>query len=136
MKTIVESFLLKQVWKLKPSLPIDHALHILIKERGLIKIDQLASTACLSIRQFERIFHQRIGLTPKHFSRLVRFSQAWTIKGQQPDISWIKIASECGYFDQMHLIRDFQEFAGANPSHIESELLITTKILSPSSTSM
>ncbi len=123
MKMIVESFLLKHVNKLKQTLPIDHVLPLLIKERGLIKIDQLASHACLSIRQFERIFQQRIGLPPKHFSRLVRFAHAWIIKEQQPNISWIKIAYECGYFDQMHLIRDFQEFAGVNPSSIEAELL-------------
>jgi AraC-like DNA-binding protein len=123
MKIIVEIFLLKHTGKLKQALPIDQVLPLLIKERGLIKIDQLASLACLSIRQFERIFQQRIGLPPKHFSRLVRFSHAWIMKEQQPEISWIKIAHNCGYFDQMHLIRDFQEFAGVNPSSIESELL-------------
>jgi AraC-like DNA-binding protein len=123
MKIIVESFLLKHVDKLKQILPIDHVLALLIKERGLIKIDQLASDACLSTRQFERVFQQRIGLPPKHFSRLVRFSHAWIMKEQQPGIRWIKIAHECGYFDQTHLIRDFHEFAGINPSSIESELL-------------
>ncbi len=123
MKTIVESFLLKHSARLKQPLPIDHVLTLLIKERGLIKIDQLASDACLSTRQFERVFQQRIGLPPKYFSRLVRFSHAWILKEQQPGIHWITIAHECGYFDQMHLIRDFQEFAGVNPSLIESELL-------------
>ena len=123
MKTIIENFLLKRTGKLKQTLPIDQVLPMLIKERGLIKIDQLASHACLSVRQFERVFQQRIGLPPKHFSRMVRFSQAWITKEQKPGISWIKIAYECGYFDQMHLIRDFQEFAGVNPSQIEAELL-------------
>lgn len=123
MKTIVEQFLLKKADKLKPVLPIDHVLPLLIKERGLVRIDVLASHACLSTRQFERVFQQRIGLSPKYFSRMVRFAQAWIIKEQQPDVSWIKIAHECGYFDQMHLIRDFQEFAGINPSSIESELM-------------
>jgi AraC-like DNA-binding protein len=123
MKTIIENFLLKRISKLKQVLPIDEILPLLIKERGLLKIDQLAAHACLSIRQFERVFQQRIGLSPKHFSRMVRFSKAWIMKEQTPDISWIKIAYECGYFDQMHLIRDFQEFAGVNPSRIEAELL-------------
>ena len=123
MKEIVESFLLKRIGKLKQTLPIDDVLPLLIKERGLIKIDQLAYHACLSLRQFERVFQQRIGLPPKHFSRLVRFAQAWIMKEQQPDISWIKIAYACEYFDQMHLIRDFQEFSGVNPTFIESEFL-------------
>jgi AraC-like DNA-binding protein len=123
MKMIVEGFLLKRAGKLKQILPIDRVFPRIIKERGLLKIDQLASQACLSTRQFERVFQQRIGLSPKHFSRLVRFAQAWIIKEQQPGISWINIANECGYFDQMHLIRDFHEFAGVNPSSIEAELL-------------
>jgi AraC-like DNA-binding protein len=123
MKLIVEKFLLSRLNKLKQALPIDEVLPLLIKQRGLIKIEHLASDACLSVRQFERIFQQRIGLPPKYFSRLVRFAQAWIMKEQEPGISWIKIAYECGYFDQMHLIRDFQEFSGTNPSIIESELL-------------
>jgi AraC-like DNA-binding protein len=64
MKTIVETFLIKCSGKLKDALPIDRVLPLLIKERGLIKVDQLASQACLSIRQFERVFQQRIGLPP------------------------------------------------------------------------
>jgi AraC-like DNA-binding protein len=123
MKMIVEGFLLKHADRLKRALPIDGVLPLLIKKGGLIRIDQLASHACLSIRQFERVFQQRIGLPPKRFSRMVRFAQAWIMKEQQPQISWIKIAHQCGYFDQMHLIRDFHEFAGVNPSVIESELL-------------
>jgi AraC-like DNA-binding protein len=122
MKMIVERFLLKHAGRLKQTLPIDQVLLLLINERGLINIDQLASHACLSTRQLERVFRQRIGLPPKYFSRQVRFAQAWMMKEQQPDISWIKIAYECGYFDQMHLIRDFREFAGVNPSSIEAEL--------------
>jgi AraC-like DNA-binding protein len=123
MKIIVENFLLAHLGKLKKVLPIDRVLPVIIRERGLIKIEQLASSACLSIRQFERVFQQRIGLPPKHFSRLVRFSNAWILKQQQPGISWMKVAHECGYFDQMHLVRDFHEFADVNPSSIETELL-------------
>lgn len=123
MRVTVERFLLARVNQLKPLLPIDRVLPLLLKERGVLKIDQLASHACLSIRQFERVFQQRIGLPPKYFSRLVRFAHAWMIKEQQPCTSWTAIAHECGYFDQMHLIRDFQEFAGVNPSSIERELV-------------
>ena len=76
IKLIVEKFLLNHVHKLKQALPIDEVLSLIIKHRGLIKIDQLAFHSCLSTRQFERVFQQRIGLSPKYFSRLVRFAQA------------------------------------------------------------
>lgn len=42
-----------------------------------------------------------------------------------PTLSWINIAHEAGYYDQMHMIRDFKVFAGVNPSVIEQQLLST-----------
>jgi len=122
MKIIVEQYLLKKIKKLKESLPIDNALTLLIKKGGLTSIDYLASTACLSNRQFERVFKERIGLSPKFFSRLVRFANAWVIKENKSDTSWLSIAHTCGYYDQMHLIRDFKEFTATNPSHIDALL--------------
>lgn len=29
---------------------------------------------------------------------------------------WAELAFECGYYDQSHLIRDFNQFAGSPPS--------------------
>jgi len=123
MKGIVENYLLKKSRKIKQQLPIDSVLPLLIREGGLINIDVLASTACLSNRQFERVFKDRIGLSPKFFSRLVRFANAWVLKEASPTLTWIKIAHQCGYYNQMHLIRDFKEFTGTNPSEIEAAFL-------------
>lgn len=118
MKLIIEQFLLSKSIRLKKFLPIDSAMFMLVKGGGLIPIDQVASASCLSNRQFERVFKNRIGLSPKFFSRLVRFSRAWLIKENQPDIGWLQLANKCGYHDQMHFIRDFKEFTGENPTEI------------------
>ncbi len=119
MVTIVESYLLKKIHLLKQRLPIDTALPHIIKQGGLINIDKVASLACLSTRQLERVFQERIGLTPKFFARLVRFVKAWTIRENDSNIIWTKIAYECGYFDQMHLIKDYKEFTGVTPTIID-----------------
>jgi AraC-like DNA-binding protein len=126
MVTIVETFLLKKIHLLKQRLPIDGALPHIIKQGGLINIDKVASLACLSTRQLERVFQERIGLTPKFFARVVRFVKAWTIRENDPKISWTKIAYECGYFDQMHLIKDFKEFTGTTPTIIDEEFSRTS----------
>jgi len=61
MKTIAEDFLFRQMTKLKRAAPIDMVLPDILRSSGLMKIDQLARNACLSNRQFERVFKERIG---------------------------------------------------------------------------
>jgi hypothetical protein len=39
-----------------------------------------------------------------------------------PRRTWLSIAYDFGYHDQMHMIRDFHDLAGASPEHILSEL--------------
>mgnify|MGYP001187677854 CR=1 FL=1 len=122
IKEVIEKFLLMKVKLLKRALPFDNAMLELLRLNGNVPIEQIASLACLSLRQFERVSKERIGLSPKVFARLVRFSKAYRLRENFPQASWTSIAYECGYFDQAHFIRDFKEFAGVAPGIIEKEL--------------
>jgi AraC-like DNA-binding protein len=122
IKTIIEDYLLDQVKTLKQPMPFDKAILELIRLNGNIPIEKVASMACLSLRQFERVSKERIGFSPKMFARLVRFSKAYRLRENFPAMTWTNIAHSCGYFDQMHFIRDFREFTGINPGIIEKEL--------------
>ena len=124
-KKIVEQFLLEQVGKLKVRLPIDSALQMLFNNNGNMLIGETASLSCLSLKQFERKCKERIGMNPKTFARILKFSNAYRLHESSPQLNWINIAHEAGYHDQMHLIRDFKTFAGVNPSVIEQQLLST-----------
>lgn len=122
IKNVIEGFLLQKAKSLKSALPFDRAMLELVRHCGNIPIEQIASLACLSLRQFERVSKERIGLPPKLFARLIRFSKAYRLRESSPQWSWTRIAYECGYFDQMHFIRDFKQFAGVTPGIIEREL--------------
>ncbi|CAN5553317.1 AraC family transcriptional regulator [soil metagenome] len=122
---IVETFLLSQVKNLKEILPLDYAIRLLLNSNGNMAIEKTASLSCLSLKQFERKCQERIGMNPKMYARILRFSKAYRLHETFPTLSWIKIAYEAGYFDQMHMIRDFKVFAGVNPSVIEQQLLST-----------
>ncbi|TDB67474.1 helix-turn-helix domain-containing protein [Arundinibacter roseus] len=124
-KNIVEKFLLKQATALKTRLPFDAAMRILLSTDGRLSMEKTASLSCLSLRQFERTCKERIGMNPKMYARILRFSRAYRLREAFPHMSWIKIAYEAGYYDQMHMIRDFKVFAGVNPSIIEQQLLLT-----------
>ncbi len=68
-------------------------------------------------RQLERRFLARVGVTPKFFARVVRFKAAQQLArsawGQRA--GWAGVASQAGYCDQAHLIRDFGVLAGLSP---------------------
>lgn len=125
IKDIIENFLLKRLHLLKEALPFDHAMKELLLHNGNQGMDMIASLSCLSLRQFERKCKERIGIPPKFFGRLARFSKAYRLREMRPDLSWTNITYECGYFDQMHLIRDFKQFAGVTPRFIEDTLAQT-----------
>ncbi len=122
IKEAVEQFLLKKVKLLRHSIPFDKAMLELMRLNGNVPIEKIASLSCLSLRQFERVCKTRIGMSAKLFARLIRFSKAYRLHESCPQMSWTSIAYECGYFDQMHLIRDFKEFAAVSPTTIEKEL--------------
>jgi AraC-like DNA-binding protein len=124
-KLIVERFLLKQVNKLKELVPFDSALHVLLSHNGTMSIEKTASLSCLSLKQFERKCKERIGMNPKMYARILKFSKAYRLHESCPHLNWTQIAYEAGYYDQMHMIRDFKLFAGVNPSVIEHQLLST-----------
>ncbi|MGZ5219446.1 MAG: helix-turn-helix domain-containing protein [Chitinophagaceae bacterium] len=124
-KNIVEKFLLNRVAGLKGILPFDSAMRILLNNNGNMPIEKTAQLSCLSMKQFERRCKERIGMNPKLYARILKFSKAYRLHEACPQLSWTNIAHEAGYYDQMHMIRDFKVFAGVNPSVIERQLLST-----------
>ncbi|HML57001.1 MAG TPA: helix-turn-helix domain-containing protein [Ferruginibacter sp.] len=122
IKNIIESFLLDQLYRVKPLLPFDEAMLELFNPYRSAPIEHIASLACLSVRQFERVSRQRVGLPPKLFARIVRFSKAYRMREESAHLSWTDIAHHCGYFDQMHFIRDFKTFTGITPKQAEKML--------------
>lgn len=80
-------------------------------------LDALAATNGLSTRQLRRVCWERAGVPPKLLARILRFRKAIErIRAMSgPRADWARFALECGYFDQAHLIREFQEFSGSTP---------------------
>jgi AraC-like DNA-binding protein len=87
----------------------------IVNTGGRVSIDQLASDAGISSRQLERRFLREVGLGPKLLGRIIRFQQVFRAV-EQCDSAWAEIAIECGYYDQAHLIRDFNQFARQTPA--------------------
>ena len=87
----------------------------IVDNRGLVSVDELAMDAGISSRQLERRFLREVGIGPKLFGRIIRFQQVFHAV-EQSNNAWAEIAIECGYYDQAHLIRDFNQFAQQTPA--------------------
>jgi AraC-like DNA-binding protein len=79
-------------------------------------IGDLAKELGLSHRRFIEVFTTQVGMTPNLFRRIRRFQRTSQIAGRAPMPNWGELSLDCGYFDQSHMIRDFQAFSGFTPS--------------------
>lgn len=116
MVEVVETFLLRSVGRAKDVHPVDRAAKRLTADPVHVSLDWLAREACLSPRQLNRKFTERMGVGPKFYRRLVRFHQAYLFKAAHPTIAWPTVAIEFGYTDYQHMVRDFRQFTGATPN--------------------
>ncbi len=117
MIQVVENFLTQVAAKQqKESHRIDKVSHQVLTMKEGVSVDWIAKESYLSNRQLERKFLDRMGVTPKYFSRLVRFENAFRMKNQFPEKDWLTIAIHCGYHDYQHLVKEYQEFTGKTPT--------------------
>jgi transcriptional regulator GlxA family with amidase domain len=62
-----------------------------------------------------RVFFEQTGLTPKHFSRVIRFRHSLSVLTSRKRGEWAQVALECGYYDQAHFDNEFRELSGYSP---------------------
>jgi len=100
---------------------INHVAELIKQNFGKIGIAQMASEACLSRKQFERIFAEHIGISPKQYLKIIRFQSAIFQKQKNNNLTLTELSYESGYFDQSHFINDFKSLCGLTPKQYFAE---------------
>jgi AraC-like DNA-binding protein len=101
---------------LRPAEPPDPAQRAIERlPATTVSLDRVVSDAGLSERHFRRACLERVGVPPKYLRRILRFRRAVEKIRTSAQPSWADLAAACGYYDQAHFIREFQEFAGCTP---------------------
>lgn len=117
--TILQDFLLlrlRQGARPRPAGVTAHALAAIQGAQGRVRVDSLAGQLGVSRQHLALQFRQQVGISPKLFARICRFRAASLgVKSLPGQPDWAQIALEYGYFDQSHLIHDFQDFAHSSP---------------------
>jgi AraC-like DNA-binding protein len=119
---LVETYLLRKAMKTKRNSSTMNAAIHMYRAKGSVRLDDVASQLSLGLRQFERRFHNEIGLSPKLFSRVARFQAAFDTKLNRKYTRWVDLAAHYGYYDQTHMIRDFQKLSGLTPESLLSQI--------------
>lgn len=81
-----------------------------------LAVRDVARDAGLSQRRFIQLFAREVGMSPKLFCRVRRFQQALKTVRRIAVPDWARLAVDCGYYDQSHLIHDFRFFSNLSPT--------------------
>jgi AraC-like DNA-binding protein len=98
-----------------PSPGVVWAWQRLVETGGRIKVATLAEQLGWSRKRIVARFREEVGLPPKAVARLVRFERAVALAERSQPLDWSRLALECGYYDQSHLIKEFRDVTGKTP---------------------
>ena len=122
---ITDAFLFDRISRLnqkKSVSSMSFAANLIRRQHGAVPIRVLADQYSVGVRQFERNFKREVGVSPKSFARVARFQGAVDAKLARPVRSWLDIAHSFGYFDQMHMIHDFERLGRTLPSRLIAQM--------------
>lgn len=89
------------------------AVRLVAESTTLVRVGELAAKLGVSTRHLRRLFIETVGIGPKDFARVVRFQRA--VFAARTARSWTTVAMDAGYYDQAHMIGDFQDLVDTTP---------------------
>ena len=81
-------------------------------------------------RTVQRRFRERLGITPKMLSRIVKINYLWNTINSKGPIDYQDLVFLGNYFDQTHFIKDFKAMTGETPDYFFKRNLNVVRILS------
>ena len=100
---------------LAPSPELQWALREFDAQPGVAQVEAVRAAVGWSAQRFIAQFRREVGLAPKQYCRVRRFSAVVERLAAGRDVNWAEVALDAGYSDQPHLIREFRSFAGLTP---------------------
>lgn len=96
------------------------AWRTLIARDGRVSVRELAHETGLSERRLQQLFHADVGLSPRTWRRMARLNGCIRrLRRSRP--AWTAVAADQGFYDQAHMIREFQDLCGCTPAEFVRE---------------
>jgi AraC-like DNA-binding protein len=85
------------------------------RRRGQVSIADLCRETGLPQRTLLARFDDWVGVTPKQLARASRLRSVLARVEPGAEVRWADIALDCGFYDQAHLVHEFQDLLGLSP---------------------
>jgi AraC-like DNA-binding protein len=119
----LETGLGKMLLRLKKADPmVRKAVKLIAQHQGDLEVSALAEHLGVSRQTVKHKFDQHVGVSPKLYGKLRRFQAVLRRLANLSKPDWTKLAQESGYYDQAHLIREFNHFTGFSPQKFLNNL--------------
>lgn len=126
---VIESFLFSLLHQ-KTNLErvVQMTMESLVQNHGSTSILSLLQNDPSKIRDLERKFLKRVGVSPKSLGKVIRLQTALRLMLEAEPKSLTEIAYDSNYYDQSHFIKDFRRLTGLNPKQFweDKRFLLST----------
>jgi AraC-like DNA-binding protein len=82
------------------------------------QLGELSNNNLLGQRQIERQFQQWLGMTAKHYQRILRIKKTINFMYENPKVDLVDVAMQFGFSDQSHMTREFKNIAHTTPAQL------------------
>ncbi|WP_417873854.1 helix-turn-helix domain-containing protein [Xanthomarina gelatinilytica] len=116
---MIEEWLLQQLqWQRytkKYKDRIAYACNLIRQSKGTMPINQLCTDLDLSETSLRNVFREYVGISPKTFSRIVKFNLILSELQTNPAPNWQDLVYRFDFFDQTHFIKEFKRCSHCTP---------------------
>jgi AraC-like DNA-binding protein len=119
---VLQQFLLQQLAQQNEDPIFDYCIQKIISLKGKMTIKELEKKTGYSSRWLNMKFNDKIGVSPKNLSAIIRFKQYFQAFITGDEKSFFRNDFYELYYDQSHFIKDFKRFTGLAPTRFEKQI--------------
>lgn len=102
------------------SAQVAKAIGVITATGDRVRLSDVADTIGVGERRLQQLFHTHVGLSPRGMGRLSRLHHLLRALRRRPADGWAALAVDAGFYDQSHLVNEFQSLCGVTPTEFIS----------------
>jgi len=118
--TLLQQFLLSQFMQHGEDSIFEYCVAKITSSKGKITVQELEKRTGYSSRWLNMKFKDRLGISPKNLSTIIRFNQYYNAVANNNEMGFMQNAFYDYYYDQSHFLKEFKRFTGLSHSGFEN----------------